>query len=162
MTKEQKMFDWQKPTVEMLGRWQPWHDGHTALFERAHAITGQVVIMVRDVGGIMGVDAGANRTDTKQTDNPFDFDEVKSKIIQGLSKHGYENTVDYVIMHVPNIVDISYGRGVGYTFTEHDLGAELHDISATKIRARMREEGTLDPVTNLSTEHVAILGGAND
>ena len=47
-------FDWQKPTVQMLGRWQPWHDGHTELFKRAHAITGQVVIQVRDVMGIVG------------------------------------------------------------------------------------------------------------
>ena len=46
-------------------------------------------------------------------------------------------------MIVPNIVDISYGRGVGYTFTEHDLGKDIHDISATKIRAEMREEGKL-------------------
>ena len=29
------MFDWKKPTVEMLGRWQPWHDGHTELFKKA-------------------------------------------------------------------------------------------------------------------------------
>ena len=29
------MFDWKKPTVQMLGRWQPWHDGHTELFKRA-------------------------------------------------------------------------------------------------------------------------------
>ena len=29
------MFNWKKPTVEMLGRWQPWHDGHTALFKKA-------------------------------------------------------------------------------------------------------------------------------
>ena len=162
MTKEQKMFDWQKLTVEMLGRWQPWHDGHTALFERAHAITGQVAIMVRDVGGIMGVDAGANRTDTKQTDNPFDFDTVRENIVAGLFAKGYMEDEDFIVMLVPNIVDISYGRGVGYSFTEHDLGAAMHDISATKIRARMREEGTLEPVTNLSTEHVAILGGAND
>ena len=46
-------------------------------------------------------------------------------------------------MVVPNIVDIGYGRGVGYTFTEHDLGEEIHSISATKIRAQMREEGKL-------------------
>ena len=46
-------------------------------------------------------------------------------------------------MKVPNIVDISYGRGVGYTFTEHDLGAEVHDISATRIRKEMREKGEL-------------------
>ena len=45
------MFDWKKPTVEMLGRWQPWHDGHTELFKRALQKTGQVCIMYRDVGG---------------------------------------------------------------------------------------------------------------
>ena len=46
-------------------------------------------------------------------------------------------------MQVPNIVDISYGRGVGYTFTEHDLGKEIHNISATKKRKQMREQGKL-------------------
>ena len=34
------MFDWKKPTVQMLGRWQPWHDGHQALFKRCIAKTG--------------------------------------------------------------------------------------------------------------------------
>lgn len=29
-----KMFDWKKPTAQMLGRFQPWHDGHTALFKK--------------------------------------------------------------------------------------------------------------------------------
>ena len=48
-----------------------------------------------------------------------------------------------MILEVPNIVDISYGRGVGYTFTEHDLGEGVHNISATKIRAEMREKGEL-------------------
>ena len=46
-------------------------------------------------------------------------------------------------MEVPNIVDISYGRGVGYTFTEHDLGEEIHKISATQIREQLRAEGKL-------------------
>ena len=43
------MFDWKKPTVQMLGRWQPWHDGHQALFKRCFEKTGQVIIQVRDV-----------------------------------------------------------------------------------------------------------------
>ena len=43
------MFDWKKPTVQMLGRWQPWHDGHQALFKRCVAKTGQVAIQVRDM-----------------------------------------------------------------------------------------------------------------
>ena len=136
------MFDWKKPTTQMLGRWQPWHDGHTELFRRALAETGQVCIMIRDVGGIVGEDAGAGRT-AAQTDNPFDMEVVKANIITALAKQGYEHKIDYVIMEVPNIVDISYGRGVGYTFTEHDLGAEIHNISATNIRAQMRAEGKL-------------------
>ena len=47
------MFDWKAPTTQMLGRWQPWHDGHTELFKRCLAETGQVCIMIRDVGGIV-------------------------------------------------------------------------------------------------------------
>ena len=130
------MFDWKKPTVEMLGRWQPWHDGHTALFKKALAKTGQVCIMYRDVGG---VDAGVEG----QNDNPFQFEEVKKNIITGLATHGYTEGKEYVVIKVPNITDISYGRGVGYTFTEHDLGEKIHKISATNIRKEMRSKGDL-------------------
>jgi hypothetical protein len=134
-------FDVKKPTTQMLGRWQPWHDGHTALFKKALAETGQVCIMVRDVSGISG-DAGAGRT-ASQEDNPFSMQQVNENIIDALAVAGYAHGDEYIIMWMPNIVDISYGRGVGYTFTQHDLGADMHDISATKIRAKMREDGTL-------------------
>ena len=136
------MFDWQKPTAEMLGRWQPWHDGHTALFKKALLETGQVCIMIRDVGGIVGQDAGGGRT-VAQDDNPFDYDTVVENIKVGLAEHDFTYGEEYVIMQVPNIVDISYGRGVGYTFTQHDLGEDIHSISATKIRAKLREDGKL-------------------
>ena len=130
------MFDWKKPTAQMLGRWQPWHDGHTELFKRALQKTGQVCIMFRDVDGI---DAGVEG----QTDNPFAFEEVKERICEGLAKHGFAENKEFVVVKVPNIVDISYGRGVGYTFTEHDLGEEIHKISATKIRKEMRSKKEL-------------------
>lgn len=135
-------FDWKKPTTQMLGRWQPWHPGHTALFKKALMETGQVCIQIRDVGGIVGQDAGAGRT-AAQTDNPFDLDTVKANIVDALAAEGFVLDEDYIIMQVPNIVDISYGRGVGYTFTQHDLGDEIHSISATKIRAQLRAEGKL-------------------
>jgi predicted GNAT family acetyltransferase len=130
------MFDWKKPTVQMLGRWQPWHDGHIELFKRALQKTGQVCIMYRDVAG---VDAGVEG----QGDNPFDFENVKENIIKGLSTYGYEEGKEYIVIKVPNIIDISYGRGVGYSFTEHDLGEEIHKISATKIRKEMRKKGKI-------------------
>ena len=127
----------------MLGRWQPWHDGHTELFKRALAETGQVCILTRNVGGVVGEDAGGGRT-MVQDDNPFDIETVRKNIISALTEQGYTYRVEYIIINVPNIVDISYGRGVGYTFTEHDLGKDIHDISATKIRAEMRAKGELE------------------
>ena len=136
------MFDSKKPTTQMLGRWQPWHDGHTALFKQALLETSQVCIMIRDVGGIIGEDAGGGRT-AEQTDNPFNIHEVKKNIRASLLKEGFTYGEEYIIMEVPNIVNISYGRGVGYTFTQHDLGQEIHNLSATKIRAQLRAEGKL-------------------
>ena len=123
------MFDSKQPTVQMLGRWQPWHDGHTELFKKALEKTGQVCIMVRNVQGI--------------DDNPFSANKVELKIRQALSTAGFTYDEDFIILTVPNIVDISYGRGVGYTFTEHDLDKDIQAISATKIRANMRAEGKL-------------------
>jgi nicotinamide mononucleotide adenylyltransferase len=84
------MFDWKKPTVQMLGRWQPWHDGHQALFKRCIAKTGQVAIQVRDVQGASGGDG--------QDDNPFNWDEVCQNIEAGLLKDGFKRGQEYEIM----------------------------------------------------------------
>jgi hypothetical protein len=112
------VFDWRKETVQMLGRWQPWHDGHRALFERLLAKTGQVIIQVRDVQGWQG-------------SNPFEVEKVKSFIKQDLDPL-YQGQYD--IQVVPNIVHIGWGRGVGYTSGEETFDEKITDISATKIR----------------------------
>ena len=130
------MFDWKKPTVQLLGRWQPWHDGHQELFKRALKKTGQVVIQVRDV---KGVSAGMGHTD-----NPFDWDLVCENISTGLLKDGFKRGVEYEIMLVPNIVNITYGRGVGYVFEEESFEESIEEISATQIRMQMREKGELE------------------
>ena len=129
------MFDWKKPTVQMLGRWQPWHDGHQALFKRCVAKTGQVIIQVRDVQGASGGDG--------QHDNPFDWEAVCKNIEDGLAKDNFHRGQEYEIMLVPNIVNITYGRGVGYKFEEEVFEEAITDISATKIRKEMRDKGTL-------------------
>ena len=129
------MFDWKKPTVQMLGRWQPWHDGHQALFKRCVAKTGQVIIQVRDVQGASGGDG--------QDDNPFDWDAVCKNIEGGLAKDDFHRGQEYEIMLVPNVVNITYGRGVGYKFEEEVFEEAITDISATNIRKEMRDKGTL-------------------
>jgi DNA polymerase III delta prime subunit len=115
------VFDWKKETVQMLGRWQPWHDGHRALFERLIARTGQVVIQVRDVQGWQG-------------SNPFEVEKVKSFIKRDLDPV-YQG--QYEIQIVPNIVHIGWGRGVGYTSGEETFDDAITDISATKIRKEL-------------------------
>ena len=129
------MFDWKKPTVQMLGRWQPWHKGHQELFKRCVKKTGQVIIQVRDVEGASGGQG--------QDDNPFSWEDVCKDIETNLKIDGFERGDDYEIMLVPNITSISYGRGVGYVFEEEVFDEEITSISATKIRAELRKKGDL-------------------
>ena len=46
-------------------------------------------------------------------------------------------------MLVPNITNITYGRGVGYVFEEEVFKDSVNSISATKIRKEMRKTGEL-------------------
>ena len=121
-------YEWdnKKPTAQMLGRWQPFHDGHYALFEEIIKKTGQVCIQIRDVQGV--------------DDNPFDFETVKKNIEEKLSQK-YKNRFKIVL--VPNITNICYGRGVGYKIEEIVLSEEIQKISATKIRKELRDKGKL-------------------
>jgi len=114
-------FDWKKETVQMLGRWQPWHQGHRALFERALAKTGQVVIQIRDCQGWQG-------------SNPFAIEQVKNYIRRDLDPL-YQG--EYEIQVVPNVVNITYGRDVGYKIEQEIFDDNVHSISATKIRKGM-------------------------
>ena len=118
-------WDDKKPTAQMLGRWQPFHDGHYALFEEIIKKTGQVCIQIRDVQGV--------------NDNPFDFETVKKNILEALKD--YKNRIQVTL--VPNITNICYGRGVGYKIEEIVLDEKTQQISATKIREQMRKEGKL-------------------
>jgi hypothetical protein len=114
-------FDWKKETVEMLGRWQPWHSGHRALFDRAIAKTGQVCIMIRDCQGWNG-------------SNPFEANQVKDFIKRDLDPV-YQG--QYEILLVPNITNITYGRDVGYKIEQEVFDDATHAISATNIRKEL-------------------------
>ena len=130
------MFDTKKPTVLLLGRWQPWHDGHLELFKRAISKTGQVIIQVRDVKDSSG--------GVGQDDNPFSFEEIANNIEKKLSLSGYCLNEHYLIQLVPNITNITYGRGVGYKIEQESFESEIESISATKIRKTLREEGKIE------------------
>src|SRR5437016_4465169 len=119
-------FDWKKPTAVLPGRFQPFHQGHKALFLEALKKTGQVAIFIRDVGGI----------DEK---NPFDFEEVKKRIEENLQEYAEQ----FIVMKIPNMKFFLFGRDVGYQIEKIELTPELEAISATKIRKEMVESGKL-------------------
>jgi len=105
--------DWKAPTTLMLGRYQPWHEGHHALLEKAYEKTTQVVIGVRDTQG------------TSEKD-PLSYEEVANRIRT-------EERSPFIVKF-PNITNIVYGRDVGYKIEQVDLGADIHAISATQKR----------------------------
>ena len=112
------LHDWKAPTTLMLGRYQPWHEGHHALYKVAGERTSQVLVAVRDTGG------------TSEKD-PLEFPRVKEFI----DKDPYMNGA--LVLKVPNITNIVYGRDVGYKIEQVDLGAQIHAISATQKRKEM-------------------------
>jgi adenylate kinase family enzyme len=109
-------------TSQMLGRYQPWHLGHRTLFENIFEKYGQVNIQVKDVNGL--------------GDNPFTFNQIKKKIIKDLKD--FKNRIK--VTKSPNIVEINYGRTVGYKIKKINLSKKIQSISATKIRNKLRKK----------------------
>jgi len=112
------LFDWSAPTTLQLGRYQPWHEGHQALKEEAHKRTDQVLVGVRNTYG------------TSEKD-PLTYNEVRFHIEKD---NFYKNTL---IMRLPNITNIVYGRDVGYKVEQVELSADIQAISATQKRKEM-------------------------
>ena len=113
-----EQWDNQAPTALLIGRYQPFHKGHKTLVAEAIKRTGQCCIALRDVGGI----------DEK---NPYDFEQVKANIHAACVEFGNKIKV----IEIPNIMDVFYGRGVGYNIEMIELDKEIQEISATRIRA---------------------------
>jgi adenylate kinase family enzyme len=113
-----KLHDWSAPTTLMLGRYQPWHEGHHALYKEAGKRTEQVLLGVR------------NTYNTSEKD-PLKFDQVKEYIAKDEFMDGA------LVLRLPNITNIVYGRDVGYKIEQVDLGATIHAISATEKRKEM-------------------------
>jgi adenylylsulfate kinase len=118
LIKKFSLHDWSAPTTLMLGRYQPWHEGHHALYKEAGKRTDQVLLGVR------------NTYNTSEKD-PLKFDQVKEYIAKDEFMDGA------MVLRLPNITNIVYGRDVGYKIEQVDLGAEIHAISATQKRKEM-------------------------
>ena len=111
----------------VVGRFQPFHDGHKWLVNQCLEDGKNVLICIRDI-----------QPDEK---NPFSPEDVQRNIMNELWKLIGEEKVK--VMIIPDIESVNFGRGVGYDIIEHVPPQEVHDISATKIREQMIQEGKL-------------------
>jgi len=111
----------------VVGRFQPFHDGHKWLVNQCINEGKNVLICIRDI-----------QPDEK---NPFSPEEVQRNIMNELWKLIGEERVK--VMIIPDIESVNFGRGVGYDIIEHIPPTEVGEISATKIREQMKQEGKL-------------------
>jgi cytidyltransferase-like protein len=111
----------------VVGRFQPFHDGHKWLVNQCIEEGKNVLICIRDI-----------KPDEK---NPFTPQEVEMKIKRDLWQLLGDERVK--VMIIPDIESINFGRGVGYDIIEHIPPDDIKEISATKIRQELRDEGLL-------------------
>lgn len=102
-------------TALFVGRYQPFHLGHKRLIEEGIRRYGQACVAVR------------------QTRHDFPFEQVKQRIEYALAEHRGK----FSVIPLPNIEAVCYGRDVGYKIDHIVLDPETHDISATKLRAKL-------------------------
>ena len=110
-----------------IGRWQPLHKGHQALFQEALNQGKNLLICIRD-----------GKVDEK---NPFTPEEVKRNIEDVYAL--LVNSGIMKLMIIPDIESVNFGRGVGYNIIEHIPPTEIAEVSATKVREQLRKEGKL-------------------
>ncbi len=110
-----------------IGRWQPWHKGHRWLIDQRLNEGKNVWIAIRDV--------------EPNENQPWTPQEVMENLESELSDLINEGRI--FISIVPDIESVNYGRGVGYEIIEHVPPETIKEVSATKIRAELRQKGKL-------------------
>ena len=103
-----------------VGRWQPLHNGHKWLIGQKLDVGIPVLICVRDIP-----------PDDK---NPFTTEQTVDML-----ETTYADD-DVVVMSIPDIESVNYGRGVGYGIIEHVPPQDIGFISATQIRNQIAND----------------------
>jgi hypothetical protein len=101
-----------------IGRWQPLHEGHKALFRQVINEGGKVCVAIRDV--------------EIDKNNPYPPHDIILNISNQMQEEIQSGKLK--IITIPDICSVEFGRGVGYDIIEHIPPQEIAEISATKIR----------------------------
>ncbi len=110
-----------KPHMTFIGRWSPFHKGHTAIMnvKRSEHPNLPILIMVRN---------------TKEDIYP---PTIRAEYIKIWMQN---NAIKGTIMIVPNIEGVYWGRGVGYNVGLIDVDMSVQKISGTRIRKQMSKK----------------------
>lgn len=103
-----------------IGRYQPYHYGHINLIQQKLDEGIPALIMVRDI-----------MPDEK---NPF----TTKQTIKMIRDYHDSKGDDVMVLSIPDIESVNYGRGVGYEINEFTPTEEIGFISATKIRESIK------------------------
>lgn len=115
-----QMIQTQVPQGVMIGRYQPFHEGHRALFLQVLKRSGYVGIGVRQM----------RNSDSEK--NPYDHHEVVRRIRSELREY----LSCFHVFRAPNVSGVYWGRDVGYEVGGIALPPDIEAISATAIRAQ--------------------------
>lgn len=99
----------------IIGRFQPFHEGHKKLIQTVLDEGKSVVVGVRDT--------------PKSEDNPYRFEE-RSRMI----RDSFPDKHRVHILKLPDINEVVHGRKVGWKVREIRLDEETERISGTEIR----------------------------
>ena len=108
-----------KKRAMFIGRWQPFHNGHKWLIAQKLKKGIPVLVAVRDIP-----------PDKK---NPFTTEQTIEMLEAAYAQK------DVVVLPIPDIESVNYGRGVGYEINEFTPPKDVGFISATDIRDSIRE-----------------------
>lgn len=112
-----------KPSALLIGKWQPWHDGHTNLFKEAVKKHGQVTIVCQSL-------------DTTDDDVLYDFQQTAHLIRATLEPEGYHLGSDYIVMEIPRVAEISTGQSPDFDTVIYE---DVEGINSSNLRKEINE-----------------------
>ncbi|MFC1748551.1 adenylyl-sulfate kinase [Pseudomonadota bacterium] len=125
-----------QPHMTFVGRWTPFHKGHTALINTKREENPDLPVLI------------LIRATDYDSYNPVTRAEM-IKMWMG------DNKVLGTIMIIPDVEGVYWGRGVGYNVEKIDLDEQVQQISASKIRKGIGGNGKKDWGNDVAT-----VGGA--
>lgn len=106
-----------KKRATFIGRFQPFHKGHEWLFNNKLKNNIPLLVLIRDI--------------LPDENNPLTPQQSKTII-----EKRYKNE-DVIVMIIPDIESINWGRGVGYETNQYNPPDNIKQISATSIRNKI-------------------------